>query len=67
MSNPSNPTSTNVPLLTTANFSLWEPAMEDYLRAKGMWYWIHADRPAPLLDPKGWRKWGELGEAVGEI
>ena len=42
-------------------------AMEDYLRAKGMWYWIHADRPAQLLDPKGWRKRGELGEAVGEI
>jgi hypothetical protein len=57
-----------IPLLTTANFSLWEPAMEDYLRAKGMWYWVHADRPSQISDPKGWRKWEEnRDQAVGEI
>ena len=42
---------TNVPLLTTANYSLWEPAMQDYLRAKGHWFWIHNPVP-PTTDPK---------------
>ena len=51
--------STNVPLLTTANYSLWAPAMEEYLRAKGMWFWIHADTPDRIADPKGWRKYAE--------
>src|SRR5271169_2370134 len=60
--------STNVPILTTANYSLWAPAMEDYLRAKGMWYWIHADTPDRVSDPKGWRKYSESrDQAVGEI
>jgi hypothetical protein len=41
------------PLLTTANYSLWEPAMEDYLRSKGYWYWIHsATPPDPKLNTK---------------
>src|SRR5271156_2729789 len=63
------PTSaTNVPILTTANYSLWAPAMEDYLRAKGMWFWIHADTPDHISDPKGWRKYSESrDQAVGEI
>ena len=60
--------STNVPLLTTANYSLWAPAMEDYLWAKGMWFWIHADTPDRIADPKGWRKYAEArDQAVGEI
>ena len=42
--------------------------MEDYLRAKGMWYWIHADTPDRIADPKGWRKYAEArDQAVGEI
>ena len=65
----STPTSaTNVPILTTANYSLWAPAMEDYLRAKGMWYWIHRLAPDEQLDPKGNRKCLESqDQAVGEI
>ena len=59
---------TNVPLLTTANYSLWQPAMEDYLRAKGMWYWIHTSLPSQLSDPKNWRKCVEArDQAVEEI
>ena len=45
--------STNIPYLTTVNYLLWAPAIEDYLRAKGMWYWIHADTPDRVSDPKG--------------
>ena len=42
--------------------------MEDYLHAKGMWYWIHADTPDRIADPKGWRKYAEArDQAVGEI
>ena len=42
--------------------------MEDYLCAKGMWYWIHADTPDRIADPKGWRKYAEArDQAVGEI
>ena len=42
--------------------------MEDYLRAKGMWYWIHADTLDWVSDPKGWRKFSESrDQAVGEI
>ena len=42
--------------------------MEDYLRAKGMWYWIHADTPNRIADLKGWRKYAEArDQAVGEI
>jgi len=65
----STPTSaTNVPILTTANYSLWAPAMEDYLRAKGMWYWIHRSPPDERTDPKGNRKCLESqDQAVGEI
>ena len=60
--------STNVPLLTTAIYSLWAPSMEDYLRAKGMWFNIHAATPDRALDPKGWRKCLESrDQAVGEI
>ena len=56
------------PYLTTANYLLWAPAMEDYLWAKGMWYWIHADTPDWVLDPKGWQKYAEArDQAVGEI
>ena len=52
--------STNVPYLTTVNYLLWAPAMEDYFRAKGMWYWIHADTPD--------QKYAEArDQAVGEI
>ena len=69
MSSRSTPlSSTNVPQLTTANYSLWAPSMEDFLRAKGMWYWIHADTPDRVSDPKGWRKFSESrDQAVGEI
>ena len=57
-----------VPLLTTANYSLWEPAIKDYLQSKGMWYWMRADRPSQLSDPKGWRKWEEMrDQAIGVI
>lgn len=60
--------STSVPLLTTANYSLWEPAIKDYLQSKGMWYWMRADRPSQLSDPKGWRKWEEMrDQAIGVI
>ena len=63
-----SPASTNVPLLSTSNYLLWAPAMEDYLHAKGMWYWIHADTPDCIADPKGWRKYAEArDQAVGEI
>jgi hypothetical protein len=42
--------------------------MEDYLCAKGMWYWIHADTPDRISDPKGWCKYSESrDQAVGEI
>ena len=42
--------------------------MEDYLCAKGMWYWIHADTPDRIADLKGWRKYAEArDQAVGEI
>ena len=53
---PSTTSATNVPILTTANYSLWAPAMEDYLQAKGMWYWIHHSAPNERTDPKGNRK-----------
>ena len=66
LSTPSS--SANVPILTTANYSLWAPAMEDYLRARGMWFWIHADTPDRVSDPKGHRKYLESrDQAVGEI
>ena len=59
--------STNVPL-STANYSLWQPAMEDYLQAKGIWYWIFADTPNWTTEPKDWRKCAEArDQAVGEI
>src|SRR4029077_4817048 len=62
------PSATNVPILPTANYSLWAPAMEDYLRAKGMWYWIHRSPPDERSDPKGNRKCLESkDQAVGEI
>jgi len=49
----SNTMSTTLPILTTANYSLWEPAMEDFLRSKGYWYWIHsATPPDPKLNTK---------------
>ena len=68
MSQSTPASSTNVPILTTANYSLWAPAMEDYLCAKGMWYWIHADTPDRVSDPKGWCKYSESrDQAVGEI
>jgi hypothetical protein len=55
-------------MLTTANYSLWEPAMEDYLRAKGMWYWIHADTPDWVSDLRAYRRYAEsIDRAVGEI
>src|ERR1700733_6630741 len=55
-------------ILTTANYLLWAPAMEDYLRAKGMWYWIHHSPPDERTDPKGNRKCLESqDQAVGEI
>ena len=57
-------TATNV-LLTTANYLLWEPAMQDYLHAKGHWFWIH--NPVPATDPKNWLKYMSRDEAVGEI
>src|ERR1700736_4741685 len=42
--------------------------MEDYLRAKGMWYWIHRSAPDERTDPKGNRKCLESqDQAVGEI
>ena len=64
----SNPLSTNVPILTTANYSLWAPAMEDYLRAKAMWYHIHTSPPSVTADAKGYRKCMEArDQAVGEI
>ena len=65
----STPTSsTNVPILTTANYSLWAPAMEDYLRAKAMWYSIHHSPPDERTDPKGNRRCLEYrDQAVGEI
>ena len=64
----STSTSTNVPLLTTANYSLWADAMEDYLRAKGYWFQIHTPPPTQIADPKGWRKCMEARDsAVGEI
>ena len=60
--------STSVPILTTSNYSLWAPAMEDYLRAKGMWFWIHHRTPNEISDPKGYRKCLESrDQAVGEI
>jgi hypothetical protein len=37
------------PLLTTVNYSLWEPTMQDFLHSKGYWFWIHATTPT---DPK---------------
>src|SRR5580692_9593618 len=66
MSNPLS--STNVPILTTANYSLWAPAMEDYLWAKAMWYHIHTSPPSVTVDAKGYRKCMEArDQAVGEI
>jgi hypothetical protein len=42
--------------------------MEDYLRAKGIWYWIFADTPNRTTEPKDWRKCAEArDQAVGEI
>ena len=59
---------TNVPILTTANYLLWAPAIEDYLQAKGMWYWIHRSAPDERTNPKGNRKCLESqDQAVGEI
>jgi len=58
---------TNVPLLTTANYSLWELAMQDYLRARGHWFWIHNPVP-PETDSKTRLKCLVCrDEAVGEI
>ena len=62
----STSTSTNVPLLTTANYLLWADAMEDYLRAKGYWFQIHTPPPTQIADPKGWRKCMELGTLLLE-
>jgi hypothetical protein len=42
--------------------------MEDYLCAKGMWYWIHADTPDRVSDLKAYRHYVEsIDCAVGEI
>jgi hypothetical protein len=54
-------------MLTTANYSLWEPAMEDSLRAKGMWYWIHADTPDRVSDLKAYRHYAESIDRISKI
>ncbi|KAF8290868.1 hypothetical protein DL93DRAFT_2092026 [Clavulina sp. PMI_390] len=59
---------TGVPMLTTANYALWEPSMEDYLHAKGFWYWIHNPAPDPVSDAKGHRRAViDKDQALGEI
>ena len=56
-----------MPLLTTANYSLWADAMEDYLHAKGYWFQIHTPPPTQIADPKGWKCMEARDSAVGEI
>lgn len=42
--------------------------MEDWLRSKGVWYWLKASDPVESVDAKGYRKCMEArDQAVGEI
>lgn len=60
--------STGVPLLTTSNYAQWYPMLEDYLRSKGIWYWLKESLPSKTDDAKGYQECMKAcDEAVGEI
>ena len=45
--------SITIPTLTGPNYLSWAPKMHAYLQAKGFWFAIQNEHPAPIINDEG--------------